>query len=166
MATPSTDVLDLLRRSDPDDLTTLLAAGIIRGTSRTQMYGDYAEYLVASLLDGELLARNSPGVDVLLPDGERVSVKSRSRDTVNWKHFQVRRLPERDFDRLVLVEFRVDWTIAEGREIRWDEIEAVRDYLYKDPKGPIYDRFYRHGKWRTGARRMGLAEEQRRLRYL
>lgn len=161
------DVLDLLRRGTNDDLAALVAAGVIRGTAPKQVAGDYAEYLVASLLGGEQVRRGNPGYDVLLPDATRVSVKSRNLGVDYYRHISVRRLAERDFDQLVLVEFRADWVVAHAREVRWEEIETVRDYLYTRPKdGRVYDRFYRTGKWRTMARPLSLATEQERLRRL
>ena len=159
------DVLDLLRCATPAALATLVDMGVIRGTAPRQVAGDYSEYLVASLLGGELARQGNPGFDVFLPDRCRVSVKSRNLSVRYYRHITVRRATERDFDQLVLVEFRSDWTIAEAREIRWDEIESVRDNVYTRPKdGRTYNRFYRSGKWRTAARPIPLAAEQERLR--
>jgi hypothetical protein len=159
------DVLDLFRCATHEALATLIELGVIRGTAPKQVAGDYAEYLVASLLGGELARRGNPGFDVLLPDRTRVSVKSRNLGVQYYRHISVRRATERDFDQLVLVEFRPDWTIAEAREILWDEIASVRDYVYTRPTdGRVYDRFYRTGKWRTAARPIPLAAEQERLR--
>jgi hypothetical protein len=159
------DVLALLRSGSPGDIATLLQSGVIRGTAPKQVSGDYAEYLVAAHLDGQLAVRNNAGFDVITADRRRISVKSRSLAANYYNHISIRNYGARDFDYLVLVEFAADWTVALARGMSWDDVSAISDYTTK-VKGRDIIRFHRRGAWRTRGDLLPLRATQEQTRLL
>jgi hypothetical protein len=74
--------------------------------------GDYAEYLVAALMEGELADNSEKSWDVKTPTGERLQVKCRVVDPAR-KSVQRQLSPFRtwDFDRAIVVLFDDDYEV-------------------------------------------------------
>lgn len=71
--------------------------------------GDYAEYLVAAALNGQLAANSQKAWDVLLANGEKIQVKSRRvSDPVIPGQLQLGVFRSFDFDFAVIVLLRDD----------------------------------------------------------
>lgn len=100
-----------------------------RGVVRTQNAppGDYAEFLVAAAVGGELAPNSEKSWDVETPTGTRLQVKSRVVSSPSRSgQFQLSPFRSFDFDEAVIVLFRdADYTVATAVRLPREVLEEV-----------------------------------------
>ena len=102
LSPPDRSVAELLR-----DYRQILDELRARGVTRTDNAptGDYAEYLVARLVGGQLAPNSERSFGVLTPDGVRIQVKARIAVEGKPGTRQLSVIRSWDFDELVVVLF-------------------------------------------------------------
>ena len=90
-------------------LRELTDRGIVRTMNAPA--GDYAEYLVAALTEGELADNSEKSWDIKTPGGERLQVKCRVVQAGKRGQRQLSPFRTWDFDRAVIVLFDDDYGI-------------------------------------------------------
>lgn len=120
----TTELFALYRRT----LAALKDRGIIRTLNAPA--GDYAEYLVAAALGGELAANSERSWDVRLPDGTRLQVKSRVvSDPPARSQLQLSPIRSYGFDAAVIVLLSdEDYSIRRAVRLPREVVEEVGRY--------------------------------------
>lgn len=88
---------------------------------------EIAENIVAQMFGGERAPNNSTGHDVLLPNGQKIEVKSRRLRDGEESQFNAIKLPF-EFDVAVFVVFNMDYSIREVGYVHAESIEHVSNW--------------------------------------
>jgi len=105
-------------------MAELLRRGLVRTANAPA--GDYAEYLVASALGGELAPNSVKSWDLTTADGRRVQVKCRVvSDPPKAGDRQLSVFRSFDFDDLVIVLFARDYSIWRAVQIPVAAVKAA-----------------------------------------
>lgn len=92
--------------------------------------GDYAEWLISSMLGFELQNNSNVGYDAVSPDGLRYQIKAR-RVTEKNRSRQlgvIRNLEVKPFDRLIALIFREDYSLDCCADIPHDVVTEYATY--------------------------------------
>jgi hypothetical protein len=130
--------------------------------SKGSPVGEYAEFLVATALEGIRMPNAKEGHDITLQDGTRIEVKGRI--------FEGRRVPLSDikhstienktFDLLVYVVFNEDMTVKYALKIPFVEFQRVANYC--EPKNGVPKwRFHAHPRLLEDSRIANMTEALR-----
>ena len=107
-------------------LRELTNRGIVRTMNAPA--GDYAEYLVAALVKGELADNSEKSWDIKTADGERLQVKCRVVQEGKRGQRQLSPFRTWDFDRAVIVLFDDDYAISKCVALPVDVVRAHGTY--------------------------------------
>lgn len=107
-------------------LRELTQRGIVRTMNAPA--GDYAEYLVAALVGGELADTSEKSWDIRTPDGERLQVECRVVQEGKRGQRQLSPFRTWDFDRAVIVLFDDNYAISRCVALSVDVVRAHGTY--------------------------------------
>lgn len=107
-------------------LRELTRRGIVRTMNAPA--GDYAEYLVAALTDGELADNSEKSWDIRTAAGERLQVKCRVVQQGGRGQRQLSPFRTWDFDRAVIVLFDDDYSVYRCVALPVDVVRAHGTY--------------------------------------
>ena len=117
--------LDLLRLYS-DILTELQKRGVCRTDNNP--VGDYTEWLVCQKLSFELQPNSKAGFDCFGPDNLRYQIKGRRSNAKRVQFSAIRNLDQGNFDFVIAVAFRTDWSLRFGLKLSRDAIRGITDY--------------------------------------
>lgn len=85
---------------------------------------ELAEHIVAGIMGGERAPNNTTGYDVVLPNGQKVEVKSRRLRRGQESNFNAMK-PPLQFDKAMFVVFNMDYSIRQVSLVNVGDIEQV-----------------------------------------
>jgi hypothetical protein len=105
-------------------LCELRQRGLVRSSNNPA--ADYAEWLACKALGLSLQPKSTRGFDATCPNGVRYEVKSRRRTPQNQsvQLGHIRGLTERQFDFLIGVIFKPDFSVDYAAKIPYDIVQA------------------------------------------
>ena len=98
--------------------------------SRNNPAGDYAEWLVSTVLGLTLASKAAKGFDATSADGTRVQIKGR-HVAASDKSVQmgvIRNLDGKDFDELISIVFEANWDVRAVARIPHAAVASVSTY--------------------------------------
>lgn len=91
---------------------------------------DYAELLIARQFGVAPAGGVQTGYDVLTVEGLRIQVKARRLGAGTRPPYYgwIRKLEQREFDKLAAVLFNADFTVSEADLVSWEAVETLARY--------------------------------------
>jgi hypothetical protein len=114
-----------LLQLNANTIQELKQRGVVRTNNKP--LGDYAEWLVAQILDLELAQNSKAGWDAMDVKGVRYQIKARSVVDPH-KSVQlsaIRKLNEHDFDYLIIIFFDDLYEVVSCTSLPWDAVDNL-----------------------------------------